>query len=384
MELNSLTGSYLDYSATTPVCDAAADACYRAMTEGFGNPSSLYRLGFEAENCMSASRRSLAKALGCEEQCLFFTGSATEGNNIAILGSLLANPRKGKRVVTTAVEHAAVLSPFKELEKRGYETVYLKPDEKGRYTAAQFAEAVDENTALVSAMLVNNEVGTRLPVEEIIRAVRAKNPQTLVHVDAVQGAFKLPFSVRTAAPDFLTVSGHKIYAPKGVGALYVKKGVRVSPLLFGGGQEKGIRPGTESVPLIAAFAAAANWYLPQQKELLVQYETLRARLLKRFEEMPDVALNSPEEAVPYIVNFSVKGIRSEIMLHFLDSKGISVSSGSACAKGAKSHVLDAMGLSDARADSALRVSFGAATTPEDVDWLCDGLQEGLKNLIRTK
>jgi cysteine desulfurase len=354
------------------------------MKRYFGNPSSLYRLGMEAENIVSAARRVLAKALGCEEQCLFFTGSATESNNIAIFGSLAANPRKGKKILTTAVEHAAVLGPFTELQKRGYETVYLLPDETGNYTAQQFFDAVDDHTALVSVMLVNNEVGTRHPVEEIIRAVRRKNPNTLIHIDAVQGAFKLPFSIRTAAPDLLSVSGHKIYAPKGVGALYIKKGVKVSPLFFGGGQEKGMRPGTESVPLIAAFAAAVEWYLPQQKELLAGYEALRTELLERLAEIPEISVNSPVGAVPYITNLSVQGIRSEIMLHFLESRGVFVSSGSACAKGAKSHVLDALGLSDGRADTALRVSFGAYTEQKDIDRLVDGLKEGLASLIRTK
>ena len=281
------------------------------------------------------------------------------------------------------VEHAAVLGPFAELQKRGYETVFLAPDETGSYRAEQFFDAVDDRTALISVMLVNNEVGARYPVEEIIRAVRRKNPDTLIHIDAVQGAFKLPFSIRTAAPDLLSVSGHKLYAPKGVGALYIRKGVKVSPLLFGGGQEKGIRPGTESVPLIAAFAAAVNWYLPQQKELLSRFEALQGELFRRLEEIPEVSVNSPGGGVPYITNFSVKGIRSEIMLHFLESRGVFVSSGSACAKGAKSHVLDALGLSDARADTALRVSFGAYTEREDIARLADGLREGLSSLIRT-
>lgn len=383
MEWNGLTESYLDYSATTPVCAAAANACLDAMNRNFGNPSSLYRLGMEAENIVSAARRTLSKALGCEEACLFFTGSATESNNIAIFGSLAANRRKGEKIITTAVEHAAVLGPFAELQKRGYETVFLAPDETGGYHAGQFFDAVDDHTALVSVMLVNNEVGTRYPVEEIVRAVRRKNPDTLIHIDAVQGAFKLPFSIRTAAPDLLSVSGHKIYAPKGIGALYIKKGVKVSPLLFGGGQEKGVRPGTESVPLIAAFAAAVGWYLPQQRELLARYEALQAELFRRLSEIPEVSVNSPAGGVPYITNFSVRGIRSEIMLHFLESRGVFVSSGSACAKGAKSHVLDALGLSDERADTALRVSFGADTEQKDIERLADGLKEGLSSLIRT-
>lgn len=379
-----MMGTYLDYAATTPVCDAAAHAALEAMQQHFGNPSSLYRLGLDAENLIAASRRRLAKALDCDEGCLYFTGSATEANNLAVIGGAAGNPRKGKKVVTTAIEHAAVLTPFEELKRRGYETVLLSPEESGSYTPEQFYEAVDANTALVSVMLVNNEVGTRLPVEAIIKAVRRKNPETLIHIDAVQGAFKLPFSVRKADPDFLSVSGHKIYAPKGVGALYIKKRVRIAPLLFGGGQEQGIRPGTESVPLIAAFAAAVDWYLPMQAKKLTHYERMNTHLRERLTAIPEVNINTPEGAVPYILNFSVDGIRSEIMLHHLDSFGVSISSGSACSKGAKSHVLKAMGFSGARADTAIRVSLGAYTEETDMDKFADGIEDGLKRLIRTK
>lgn len=376
-------GIYLDYAATAPVCEAAAEAALAAMREHFGNPSSLYRLGLDAENLIAASRKKLSAALGCEESCLYFTGSATEANNLAIIGGVTGNPRKGKKVIATAIEHAAVLTPFEELKRRGYETVLLEPDETGSYTPEQFFEAVDNSTALVSVMLVNNEVGTRLPVEAIVKAVRQKNPETLVHIDAVQGAFKVPFSIRSAGPDLLSVSGHKIYAPKGVGALYLKKRVHIAPLLFGGGQEQGIRPGTESVPLIAAFAAAVDWYLPQQGELLAHYGRMNARLRERLAAIPEIAVNTPEGAVPYILNFSVEGIRSEIMLHHLDSRGIQVSSGSACSKGAKSHVLKAMGFSGKRADTAVRVSLGAYTKDADIGALADGIEEGLRTLIRT-
>ncbi len=375
---------YLDFAATTPVCIPAADAAYSAMIEHYGNPSSLYRLGLDAENRVATARKTIARALNCEPDCLYFTGSATEANNLAVLGSTAANPRKGKKVITTAIEHAAVLGPFEELGRRGHQTVFLKPEEGGNYSPKQFYDAVDENTALVSVMLVNNEVGTRLPVEEIIRAVRRKNPETLVHVDAVQGAFKLPFSIKTASPDLLSVSGHKLYAPKGIGALYIRKKLRVTPLAIGGGQEHGIRPGTESVPLIEAFAAAVEWYLSHRQEHDETYKVCNAHLRKRLSQMPEVQINTPEGAVPYILNFSVDGIRSEIMLHYLESLGVYVSSGSACSKGEKSHVLKAMGLSDKRADTAIRVSFGAMTSSEDIDALADGIRAGLDTLIRIK
>ena len=375
---------YLDYSATTPVCEAAQSRCADVLKNQYGNPSSLYRLGLDAENIIFASRRSIASVLDCDEGCLYFTGSATESNNLAIFGSLAANPRRGKKIITTAVEHAAVLNPFSELKKRGYETVFLLPEEGGNYSANQFFDAVDENTALVSVMFVNNEAGIKLPVEEIVRAVRRKNPQTLIHIDAVQGAFKLPLSVRALDADFVSISGHKIYAPKGVGALYIKKGIRISPLMFGGGQEKGVRPGTENVALISSFAAAVEWYAKNRQANYELYKTLQSSLLNKLSEIPEVSVNSPEGSVPYIINFSVKGIRSEIMLHFLESRGVYVSSGSACSKGKKSHVLTALGIPDARIDSAVRVSFGAFSTPEDIDALAGGIKEALSTLIKTK
>ena len=376
--------TYLDYSATTPVCEAAAATCADILKNQFGNPSSLYRLGLDAENLVSAARKAVAKGLDCDPSCLYFTGSATESDNIAIFGALSANPRRGKKIVTTAVEHAAVLGPFREMAKRGYTVSFLSPDDSGHYSPEAIAGAVDKDTALLSVMLVNNETGLRFPIDEIIRAVRKKNPETLIHVDAVQGAFKLPFSIRRSDPDLVSVSGHKIYAPKGIGALYIKKGTRVSPLYFGGGQEKGIRPGTESVPLICAFSAAVEWYLPQRDALFSRYARLRGELLSRLSEIPEVCVNSPEDGVPYILNLSVEGIRSEIMLHFLESRGVYVSSGSACSKGEKSYVLKACGLSDRRADSALRVSLGAWTREEDIARFADGVEEGLKTLIRIR
>ena len=374
---------YLDNSATTRVCPAAAEAALKAMKECYGNPSSLHRMGLDAENLVRDSRKAIASAVGCPADRLFFTSCATESNNIALFGGLRANQRLGRKVITTAVEHASVLEPLHVLEQQGYEVHKLRP-QNGRYTANQFLELVDDQTAMVSVMLVNNEVGIRLPVEEIFSGVRRKNPKTLLHVDAVQGAVKVPFRFSQADPDFLSLSGHKLYAPKGVGALYVKKGTKVAPLTFGGGQEQGISPGTESVPLIAAFAAAVDDYLPKAKKQYERYTALMERFLSQLAGREDIAVLSPADAVPYIASIAVKGIRSEIMLHFLEREGIFVSSGSACAKGEESHVLSAMGIPKKLADSALRISFSPETTERDLDELIEKLKEGSQKLLRVR
>ncbi len=377
---------YLDNSATTKVCPQAAQAAMDAMTVRYGNPSSLHRLGMEAENLVTAAKKQLAGALGCAPEELLFTSGATESNNLAILGYCRSNHRSGKRIITSAVEHPSVLEPFRALEKEGFETVYISPREDlgGNFAPEDFVDAVDQNTPFVSVMMVNSETGCRLPVEEIIKGVRRKNPKTKIHIDAVQAFGKLSFSAKKLDADFISLSGHKIYAPKGIGALYVKKGVRLSPLLFGGGQQNGLRVGTEPVPLIIALGAAAELCRAEQKALLPRYEELNRFLLEELSLIPDVTVNSPEGSVPYIVNVSVKGIRSEIMLHFLEQGGIFVSSGSACSKGAKSHVLTAMGLPDSRIDSAIRISFSHETTKEELTAFVSRLREGAETLLKVK
>lgn len=374
---------YLDNSATTKVFPAAIRAAAEAMETHYGNPSSLHRMGMDAENCLAESRKSVAKLIGCDAEQLYFTGSATESNNIALLGGTAANFRRGNEIVTTAMEHPSVLEPLRHLEEEGYRIIRLKP-EQGTIPPEQVIEAVNENTLLVSTMLVNHEVGIRLPVEEIGKAVRRKNPNVLFHIDAAQGAGKIPFSCRDCDPDFVTLSGHKLYAPKGIGALYIKKGVRVKPLLYGGGQEQGVRPGTENVPLAAAFAAAAEEYLPQQKQHYWHYEKCNRHLREGLAALDGAVILSPADAVPYICNFAVPGFRSEILLHFLEEKEIYVSSGSACAKGAKSPVLEAMNIPAKTADCALRVSFSPETTEQEIDELLEALHEATKKLIRMR
>ncbi|WP_195543215.1 cysteine desulfurase family protein [Massiliimalia timonensis] len=375
---------YLDNSATTQVCEEAAQAVLRAMRREYGNAASLHKKGWEAQKLLIEAKKGLARLLACEEGEIYFTSGATESNNISILGGTAAAKRRGDRIVTTAVEHASVLACAGELERQGYEVVKILPREDGNFDPMDFYEAVDDRTVLVSAMYVNNETGLLLPVEEIGKAVKRKNPNVLFHVDAVQGFLKQPLRLKRSPIDLLSASGHKIYAPKGVGLLYLRKGVRVKPLFFGGGQQDGIRVGTEAVPLAAGFYAAAKQVAEHQKQDLAHYEKLKEHLLSRMAQIEDVSINEKGNCVPYIVNLSVKKVRSEVMLHFLEQYGIYVSSGSACSKGAKSHVLSAFGYADDRIDTALRLSFSPQTTKEDLDYFADKLKEGAQTLMKLK
>lgn len=375
---------YLDNSATTKVCAAACEATVEAMKTVYGNPSSLHRLGFEAEKLVTQSRKQIAGALSCHPDELYFTSGATESNNLAIRGLTAAYPRIGRKIVTTTIEHPSVSETVASLGSAGYEVIRISPDSYGNFSPDAFAEAVGQDTALVTFMLVNNEVGILLPAAEICKAVKRKNPNTLIHIDAVQGFCKVPFRADRILADTISISGHKIYAPKGVGGLYLKKGVRLKPTQTGGGQEKGLRSGTESVPLIAAFGAAVAQTYPAMEKNYAHYCQLREHLKQNLANKPEIVMNSPENAVPYICNFSVRGIRSEIMLHFLEQSGIYVSSGSACAKGKPSPVLAAMGIPKERADTALRISFSPETTISDIDLLLDGLNNGISSLQKMR
>lgn len=375
---------YLDNSATTKVCPAAVEAVVQAMQTDYGNAASLHRKGFEAEQLLVHAKKTLAFALSCGENEIYFTSGATESNNLALIGAAQAAKRRGKKIITTAIEHPSVLETMTYLETQGFEVVRLLPDADGKYSPDAFYQAIDEQTILVSSMFVNNETGLVLPVLEIARAVKRKNPQTLFHTDAVQGFLKLPLKLKNSHIDLLSASGHKIYAPKGVGLLYVKKGVRIQPLFYGGGQQNGIRVGTDSVALIAGLAAAVQENQNRLKEHELHYRSLKAHLLSLAEEIPEIAINSPSDAAPFVVNLSVEKIRSEIMLHYLEQSGIFVSSGSACSKGAHSHVLEAFGLNRSRIDTALRISFSPETTMEDLDFLVFKLKEGIASLAKTK
>ena len=370
---------YLDNSATTRVLPEAAEKAAFLMTEGYGNPSSLHTLGFAARQAVEEARSLVAARLGAEPQEIIFTSGGTESNNLALFGAALARKRLGNKIVTTAAEHDSVLNPCRALEQQGFQVVYLKPDSTGRLSEEALAQAIDEKTILVSVMLVNNETGAVFPVEAAGKAIRRKKAPALLHTDAVQGFGKLPFTVKRLGVDLLTLSGHKIHAPKGIGALYVKKGVRVLPRTLGGGQERGLRSGTESVPLICALGEAVK-QLPPARETLERVGELNSLLRQHLAQLPQVTIHSPEEGLPYVLNFSAGRVRGETMLHFLAERGVYVSSGSACGRAKPSHVLEAMGLPKEQVESALRVSFSRFSTREDVEALAEGLKLGLETL----
>ena len=372
---------YFDNSSTTRVCREAAERVMELMTENYGNPSSLHALGFQAERAMTEARSAVASLLGAQKEEIFFTSGGTESNNLALFGAAHALKRRGNRIVTTQIEHPSVLNTMKRLEEEGFEVAYLKPDSEGKISPEQIRAAVDEKTILVSLMRVNNEVGSILPVEAAAQAVRAAGAPALVHVDAVQAFGKLPLDPRELGVDLMSMSAHKIHGPKGIGALYVRRGAHIEPHSYGGGQEKNLRPGTESTPLIAGFGAAVR-ALPDLREELRSMAELNAYCRAKLAELPEVAFNSAPDALPYILNFSAVGVRAETMLHFLSDRGIYLSSGSACSKGRDSYVLASMGLPRERIASALRLSFSRYNTKEEVDVFAAALREGLQGLAR--
>jgi cysteine desulfurase len=375
---------YLDNSATTRVCPESAQAVMEIMTQNYGNAASLHRKGYEAEQVLIHAKKTFASVLGCQESEIYFTSGATESNNMCLIGAAKARRRQGNKIVITGLEHPSVLEPAAYLEREGWEVVRVMPNEQGSFTPEQFAEVVDENTVLVSTMFVNNETGLILPVQEIAKAVKRKNPKVLFHTDAVQGFMKLPLKLRNSQIDLLSASGHKVYAPKGIGLLYIKKGVRLTPLFYGGGQQNGVRVGTDSVPLIGGFAAAVEANAVKIQEHLKHYQSLKEHLLKLAESAEEITVNSTDACAPFVVNLSVDRIRSEVMLHFLEQRGIYVSSGSACSKGEKSHVLRALGLPSERIDTALRLSFSPQTTKEDLDEFMAACHAGYSQLAKLK
>ena len=372
---------YLDNSATTRVCEAAAQKALEIMTENYGNPSSLHSRGLRAEHELTAARRIIASSLGSAPEEIVFTSGGTEGNNTAVSGAAHALARRGKRIVTTAIEHSSVLEMMQQLEKEGFEVIYLRPDESGRVSEASVREAVTRDTILVSMMAVNNETGAVQPIGCVSRIIKAASSPALFHCDAVQAFMKMPVIPKKYGIDLMTVSGHKIHAPKGAGALYIRRGARILPLHYGGMQERKLRPGTEPLPAICAMGAAVS-SLSADKDRAGKIRELCGIFRSRLMQTEGIVLNSDESCLPYIINFSVPGIRSETLLHYLAEREIYVSSGSACAKGHKSHVLTAMGLSAERTDSALRISFSAENTAEDADMLVQSLENAVKTLAR--
>ncbi|MBR6967187.1 MAG: cysteine desulfurase [Ruminococcus sp.] len=371
---------YLDNAATTKPCPEAVEAAVAAMTENYGNPSSLHRAGLSAQLVVDGARKTIASGIGADSECIYFTSGATESNNLALRGASAAYGRKAKKIVISAVEHASVEETAADLEKKGFEVVRVSPREDGRFYAADFVSACDDDTCLISMMYVNNETGYILPVKETFSAVKRRYPHIITHTDCVQAYMKLLVKASALCADLISLSGHKIHGGKGVGALYIKKGVRVIPVITGGKQEKGIRSGTESVPMIAAFGAAVKKLVPTITEHYEKVGGLKKYLLDKLSGIEGVVVNSPEDGSPYVVNISVVGKRSEIMLHFLESREIYVSSGSACSKGQQSGVLGQFGIRDKRADSALRISMTAETTEAELDMFCEALREGVEKV----
>lgn len=371
---------YLDNSATTKVSEKAAKKAVEIMTTEYGNPSSLHTLGFRASKELEAAREQVAKTIGTNPEEIYFTSGGTEANNLAVLGTVEAHKRRGNRIVTTAMEHSSVYDIMQKLSKEGFDVVFISPDKSGNINPREVIDAVDNKTILVSIMLVNNETGAINPVEEIFRNLKRLYPQVILHTDAVQALGKTEIKFSKLGADLMTISGHKIHAPKGVGALCIRKGARILPRTFGGSQERKIRTGTEALPLICAFGTACTEI--DTKKNIEAATKLHSYLREKLSHISDIVINSPKECCPFVLNFSVKGIRSETMLHHLASKDVYVSSGSACSKGAKSHVLSSMGLTDDIIDSAIRVSFSKHNTTDDCDALLSSIEEGINTLAK--
>lgn len=379
--------AYLDNSATTRCTQRVRDAVVQVMMEDYGNPSSKHMKGVEAERYLKDARETVARTLKVNEKEIYFTSGATESNNWALIGAARANRRAGMHLITTAVEHPAVLMPMQYLEEQGFRVTYLPVDSKGHISLQDLEQALCEDTILVSMMYVNNEVGTVEPVEEAARIVKKYNPDILFHTDAVQAYGKMRIYPKRAGIDMLSVSAHKIHGPKGIGFLYVNEKVKIHPLILGGGQQKGMRSGTDNVPGAAGLAQAAREAYEQLEESREHLLDLKKRMTDGLEQMESVAVLSEkgDSSAPHIVSASFPGVRSEVLLHALEDRGIYVSAGSACSSNKKlpvSAVLKELHLSPELLDSTLRFSFSRYTTAEEIDYCLQVLRELLPVLRR--
>ena len=372
--------AYLDNSATTKPCDECVSAVMNMLTDNFGNPSSLHNLGINAMKEIILARGAIADSLGVDKDEIIFTSGATEANNMALFGAAKAKKRLGNRIVTTAIEHESVLESAKELEKQGFEVVFLKPDIHGNISEEQLFEAVNKDTILVSMMYINNEVGTVMPVKSVAKAVKRAGAPALVHIDCVQAYGKVNINPKKLGADLVSITAHKIHGPKGVGALYVNKNANLTDQnfarTFGGEQEKRLRPGTECSPLIAGFGAAVR-ALPNANEQKKKIKELNLYAREKLSKIDGIVFNNDENTSPYILNVYVPTfMRSQTVLQELSANYyVFVSNGSACAKGKKSHVLTAMGLPNEIIDKSIRISFSRFNTKEDVDLLASSLDE---------
>ena len=365
---------YLDNSATTQVCPEAAEAAVSAMTLTFGNPSSTHAAGREAKKLLDASRASVAAALGCAPAELVFTSCGSESDNWALLAGAESMKRRGRHIISSVAEHDAIRRTLDLLEAQGCEVTRLKPERSGAVSVDAVREALREDTVLVSLMLVNNETGAVTDVAGVSAALRDAGSQALLHTDAVQAFMKLPFSPKSLGADLISVSGHKIHAPKGIGALYIRKGLRLKPMIVGGGQEDGRRAGTEATAQIAAFAAACDAARPRLRENAERMAAQRDEIIDRLRaDIPELKVLGG--GAPHILSISLPGFRSEVLMNFLEAREVYVSKSSACKKGGRSHVLEAMGLDARTIDGALRIGLCRYTAQEDIDALCLGLRD---------
>ena len=378
--------AYFDNSATTKVFDCVKDAVVQAMCVDYGNAAARHMKGVEAENLIKEARKEVAKSLKVQDKEILFTSGGTESNNMALIGTALANKRAGKHLITTAIEHPSIYNTMAFLEEMGFEITYLPVDAYGRISLEDLENAVREDTILVSVMYVNNEIGSVEPVEEISRCIKKKNPKTIFHVDAIQAYGKYQIRPKKQGIDLLSVSGHKIHGPKGIGFLYIDEKVKIRPLLYGGGQQKGMRSGTENVPGCAGLGAAVKMVYTNHEEKIDALYVLRERLIAGLKTLDGVTINGFEDRrnAPQIVSASFEGVRSEVLLHALEDKGIYVSSGSACSSHhpGVSGALKGIGVKKELLDSTLRFSFGMFNTAEEVDYAVETLRELLPMLRR--
>ena len=370
---------YLDNAATTKVCPEAAEAAVNAMLSVYGNPSSTHTKGREAKKLLDSCRKEVAAALGCLPEEVVFTSCGSESDNWALLSGAERMKHSGRHIISSAVEHDAVRKTLDLLEAEGWEITRLLPDSTGAVPAESVREALREDTVLVSLMLVNNETGAVTDIAGIAKLLKAEGSKALLHTDAVQAFMKIPFKAKTLGADLISISGHKIHAPKGIGALYIRKGLRLKPFICGGAQEEGRRAGTEALPQIAAFSAAcraARENLQENIDRMAANKALAVSLLR--EQIPELVVI--DTAAPHILSISLPGWRSEVLMNLLEAKEIYVSKSSACKKGGRSHVLEAMGLKSDVIDGAIRIGLSRFTTEEDVRALCNGLAEAREQL----
>lgn len=381
------TEIYLDNAATTRPLEEVAQVVAKTMLEDYGNPSSLHKKGMEAENKLKEASQYFAKVLGCLPEEIYYTSGGTESNNTALIGAAMAYKRYGNKIITTAIEHPSVGEVFKYLESQGFEIETIGVDAEGKVDLEALEKAIDDQTILVSVMHVNNEIGTIEPIEAIGALIKSRNKETLFHVDAVQSFGKLPIQVKRAHIDFLSISAHKFYGPRGVGLLYKNKAVRMQSLLSGGGQQKNVRSGTENLPGIMGTLTAAKYVFEHHEAILSHMLACKKALAEGIlENIPDTHINGPtvEEGAPYILNVRFKDIRAEVLLHALEQEGIYVSSGSACSSHKKVHdgVLVAIGCDKADRDNAIRFSFAHDTQLESIDHVIQVLKQQIPLLRR--